>query len=165
MNNRIKKLLLDNPKFSFLEAIWESDALCFVRRIGRFTLRIIRWIPVLWKQEEWDSEYIYDILKLKMLELKEEISKDKWHEKSAIETELKQINICLARLDRYLNWIDYCDYPIDDISFVETEEGLYKMEHSSEENEIQRQSVLDFEEKNLRKFWKNFVKWHSNWWT
>ena len=54
---------------------WVIEIFCynrvsrFLRRFGRFILREIRWIPVLWNQEDWDFEYMYDLLEVKMKEL------------------------------------------------------------------------------------------------
>ena len=53
-----------------VEIIWYNKFSCFLRKIGRFILRLIRWIPLLYKQEEWDYSYIYDILEMKMKELR-----------------------------------------------------------------------------------------------
>lgn len=41
-----------------------------LRKFGRFIKRLFRWLPVLWRQEEWDSGYIYDILDVKLKELR-----------------------------------------------------------------------------------------------
>ena len=51
------------------EVLWYNRFSCFLRRVGRFILREVRWAPVLWNQEEWDYAYIYDLLIMKMKEL------------------------------------------------------------------------------------------------
>ena len=137
----------------------------FLRRIGRFILRLGRWLPVLWNQEEWDFAFIYDILIMKMKELRKNMSEDYWHDQKVVQRGIKRIDICLARLDRYLNWTRYYDYPMDDIYYEDTENGCKIMCYASEENEKQRLGAIPFEEKNFKKFWKDFVKWHRGWWT
>lgn len=146
-------------------ALCYNDFSCFLRRTGRFILRLFRWIPVLWNQEEWDYEYIYDLLEMKMKELYENMSQDTWHEQKGIKKRLKQIEVCLERLDRWRNWPNYYDYPMDDIVHVPVENGCYKLEYTSEENEKQRLGAIKFEQKNYDKFWKNFLDWHRGWWT
>ena len=42
-----------------------------IKKFERFAKRLTRWIPVLWKQEDWDYEYIYDVMQLKMEEILE----------------------------------------------------------------------------------------------
>lgn len=138
---------------------------CFLRRLGRFIIREIRWIPVLWNQEDWDFEYIYDLLEVKMKELRKDMSKDYWHDQKCVQRSIKQIDICLARLDRWRNWTKYYYYPMDDIIHVPTENSCYRMDYTSEENEQQRLGAIDFEQRNYDKFWKDFLAWHGGWWT
>ena len=147
------------------ELLWYNNFSCFLRRVGRFIKREVRWAPILWNQEEWDFSYMYDLLVMKMKELKKDMSKDYWHEQKSVQRGIKQIDICLARLDRYRNWPDYYDYPLEDIYSEPTEDGCYKMCYASEKNEKQRQGAHAFEEKNYNKFWKDFLRWHQGWWT
>lgn len=136
-----------------------------IRKTGRFILRLVRWLPILWNQEDWDYAYIYDLLIMKMKELKRDMSKDYWHDQKEVQRSIKEIDICLKRLDRYLNWTDYYYFPMEDIYYEPTVEGCVKMCYASEINEKQRAGANDFEEKNFKKFWKDFIRWHRNWWT
>lgn len=147
------------------EMVTYSRVSSFIRRIFRFVKRLWRWLPVLWNQEEWDYAYIYDLLVMKMKELRKDMSKDYWHDQKEIQRCIKQIDICLERLDRYLNWTEHYYYPMEDIYYEPTNDGCVKMCHASEVNEKQRSGAILFEEKNFKKFWKNFVKWHRGWWT
>lgn len=162
---RIRGIQKRTIKDSIIEIIWHNRLTCFLRKLGRFILREIRWISVLWNQEDWDFEYMYDLLEVKMKELRKEMSKDIWHDQKVVQRSIKQIDICLARLDRWRNWIKYYDYPIDDIIHVPTADGCYTLKHTSEENEKQRLGAIDFEQKNYDKFWKDFLAWHQRWWT
>ncbi len=164
MTLEVKKLAKPlNNILIFLKGIFFIRGL---RKLGRFLLREIRWIPVLWNQEDWDFEYVYDLLEVKMKELRRNMSKDTWHDQKCVQKGIKQINICLARLDRWRNWPDYYHYPMDDIYSELTEDGkYYVMKHASEENEKQRLGAIDFEQKNYNKFWKDFLAWHRGWWT
>lgn len=128
-------------------------------------LREIRWAPVLWEQEEWDFSDIYALLIIKMKDIRKGMAKDTWHDQKSVQRGIKQIDICLARLDRYLNWPNYYDYPTEDLYMESTEEGYLRLCHASEKNEKQRSGAHLFEEKNYNKFWKDFMKWHQNWWT
>ena len=165
----IKSLNYPDDRLTFKdimeEILFYNNLSCFLRKCGRFTLRMVRWIPVLWNQEEWDYAYIYDLLIMKMKELRKDMSKDYWHDQRSVQRSIKQIDICLARLDRYLNWTSYYDYPMEDIYYESTDDGCMKMCYASEKNEKQRLGAIDFEEKNFKKFWKDFIKWHRGWWT
>ena len=148
-----------------VEVLWYNKFASFLRKFGRFILREIRWIPVLWNQEDWDFEYTYDLLEVKMKELRKDMSEDIWHDQKVVQRSIKQIDICLARLDRWRNWTKYYAYPTDDIIRVPTKDGYYKIEYTSEENEKQRLGAIDFKQKNYDKFWKDFLAWHQGWWT
>ena len=158
----IKCIILWDKIDNFL---FHNSLISPIRRFGRFILRLIRWIPVLWNQEDWDYEYIYDLLIMKMKELRKDMSKDYWHDQKEVQRSIKQIDICLARLDRYLNWTDYYKYPMEDIYYENTKDGYKRMCYSSEENEKKRIGAVAFEEKNYKKFWKDFIRWHQGWWT
>ena len=162
---RIRGIQKRTIKDSIIEIIWYNRFTCFLRRFGRLLLREIRWIPVLWNQEDWDYGYIYDLLEVKMKELKRDMSKDTWHDQKVVQKSIKQINVCLARLDRWRNWINYYDYTIDDIVHVPTKDGCYVLKYTSEENEQQRLGAIEFEKKNYDKFWRDFLAWHEGWWT
>ena len=148
-----------------VELIAFSSFSCFLRRAGRFILRLRRWIPVLWKQEEWDYEFIYDHIELKMKELRDNMSKDVWHDQKEVRKGIKQIDICLQRLDRWRDWPKYYDYPMGDIACEEVEGGFLKPVSTNPENEKQRLGAVVFEQKNYDKFWKDFLAWHRGWWT
>ena len=149
-----------------IEAVFFNSISCFIRKLWRFVKREIRWVPVLWNQEDWDYEYIYDLLKVKMKELRKDMSKDYWHDQKSVQKSIKQIDICLKRLDMWRNWTNYYEYPMDDVYSEPTEDGeYYVMKYASEENEKQRLGALIFEQKNYDKFWRDFLAWHRGWWT
>lgn len=154
-----------NIKERIIDILWYNSVIRFLRKFGRFIKREIRWTSILWNQEDWDYEYIYDLLEMKMKELRKDMSKDYWHDQKSVQRGIKQIDICLARLDRWRNWTNYYEYPTDDIYHEPTENGCYVMKYASEENEKQRLGAIDFEEKNYNKFWKDFLAWHRGWWT
>lgn len=148
-----------------VEIILYNRLFCFLRKSGRFIARLGRWLPVLWKQEDWDYKYIYDLLITKMKELREEMLKDCWHDQKEVQRSIKQIDVCLKRLDMYLNWTKYYYYPMDDIYYEPAEKNCMRRCYASEVNEKQRQGADKFEEGNFRKFWRDFIKWHRGWWT
>ena len=149
-----------------IEVFYFNLIASFFRKCGRFIKRLFRWLPVLWNQEDWDYEYIYDLLEVKMKELRKDMSKDYWHDQKSVQRGIRQIDICLKRLDMWRNWTDYYKYPMDDIYNEPTEDGKgYIMKYASEENEKQRWGAYLFEQKNYDKFWKDFLAWHRGWWT
>ena len=121
----------------------------------RFIKRLPSYIKLAWQQENWDYEYMYDMLEFKMKELYQGLCEDKWHVKSEVERCKLQIKVCLRRLDNYRNWDDHVDFPTDDLVSKET----------SFVNREKRKKAFDYRIKNYNKFWSDFIKWHQNWWT
>ena len=121
----------------------------------RFIKRLPSYIKLAWQQENWDYEYMYDMLEFKMKELYQGLCEDKWHVKSEVERCKLQIKVCLRRLDNYRNWDTHVDFPTDDLVSKET----------SFVNREKRKKAFDYRIKNYNKFWSDLIKWHQNWWT
>ena len=133
-----------------------------IRKIGRFIKRIVKWLPILWKQEDWDYEYLYDLMEVKMKELQECLRQDDIHLHS--DKYVRQINICLAYLDRFRNWDNYIEYPTDDFKWDDCKNGCKRLEHTNKINEIKRKKAIPYEKFNYDMFWKRFLQWHQRWW-
>lgn len=140
-----------------------------LKHIYRFLKRLPDFIKFAWTQEEWDYEYMYDLLEYKMKQLYKALEEDTWHDSYSVNRAKLQIKVCLARLDRYRNWPNHYFYPMQDIKHVKIEDPIYgtcyKPEYTNDVNEQQRLGAIDFEQKNYDKFWKDFLAWHRNWWT
>lgn len=132
----------------------------YIRKLGRFLIRIINWLPLLWKQEDWDFEYIYDLLEFKLKEIRKCLEKDDLHIDSP--KCVKQISICLAYLDRYRHWEKYIDFPVE-LKLEKTDDGLLTLRTSTKEKALCKK-ITAFEKDNFDMFWKRFVQWHTRWW-
>lgn len=152
-------------KDNIVEFLFFNPVVTFFRRSAKSVCRLIRWAPIIWKQHDWDYGGIHDLLEQKMKDLRKELEEDVWHDGKEVQTCIRQIDLCLKRLAIIKNWTDFYDYPTDDISWESTEDGYSRMVHNSEENEKKRQEISRRIDLNEEKFWKNFVKWHRNWWT
>ena len=147
-----------------IELLWYNLVAIWLRKQGRFIARLFRWIPVLYKQEDWDYEYMYDLIDFKMQELLKWIEKDDIHTQDCVNRGIRQIKIVRRHLDKYRNWEKYIDYPIDDIKHVPCEDGCCMIEYTNPENDKKREAVHRFEMHHYEMFWKTLKKWHTNWW-
>jgi hypothetical protein len=138
------------------EKMWPLYKVC------RFIKRLFLYLPVIWKDEDWDYDYLYKLIKFKLERMCIELQNDTLHKDS--NKRAMQIKICLAYLDRYRNWTEYIEYPMDDIKFVKERIG-YRMIHTSSINEAKRRKVHSYEQFNYDMFWKRFMQWHKGWWT
>lgn len=132
-----------------------------LRKFGRFIKRLFRWIPVLWRQEDWDYAYMYAVLKLKMQEIQKCLKEDDLHVDAP--KYVRQIEICLKYMDRFINSDNYIDYPHEEVKFEKLENGCYRMITSEASQKVALKHYY-FEEHSYEKFWKRFVQWHRNWW-
>lgn len=150
-----------------LDWLWYNNFSCFLRHFIRFLKRLPKWVKVAWEQEDWDFEYLYDLIELKLKEFLKAQEEDTIHHPLCTKKCIKQIKVTLARLDRYRNWPNYYEYPMEDVHSEPSpdHDGYYILVHDSEENEKQRLGAIDFEQHNYDKFWKDFLQWHQNWWT
>lgn len=150
-----------------IEIVWYNQPCIFLRRVGRFILRLMRWIPILWNQEEWDFGYTYDILKHKIKEIRKCVSEDTWHTEECVKEELEQIDSVLTHLDKFRNWPDYIDIPDPPEGFertTPTEDGLHRMNWFEGEREAFRKAD-EFEEEHYNAFWNEMKEHSGNWWT
>lgn len=146
---------------NIFEWIWEK---CWpARKIGRFIKRFFLYLPIIWRDEDWDYDYLYQLIKFKLERMAIAQDNDDLHVDS--KRRATQIRICLAYLDRYRNWTDYIEYPMEDIGWEPCGNGCLKMIHKSNINEAKRRKVHGYEEFNYDMFWKRFLQWHRGWWT
>jgi hypothetical protein len=142
----------------YLWNIWSN-----ICKFKRFIFRLFKWIPILWNQEDWDYDYLYDLIVVKLKEIRSCMEEDTIH--VGMEKRVRQIDICLAYLDRYRNWTDYIEYPMDDIKSVKCEDNLFRLIPTNSHNEAKRKLIRHYEEFNYKMFWKRFLQWHRGWWT
>lgn len=112
-----------------------------IRYFFVFIAKLIKWIPVLWKDRDYDDFYIFEILKVKILQQRNYLVKSNRH------TNISQDNfwmtICLnliERIQKSYYEIEYFDYFEQEIKFVEydnkEESGLYTMESEIKKDEL-----------------------------
>ena len=131
------------------------------KKIYRFIKRLYRWLPVLWKQEDWDYAYLYDVMQIKMEELLKCLKEDNLHLNS--KKRARELAICLEYFKRMREPEDYIDIPVDDVTFVNLPNSTAKMETTPYFSR-QCKKCKDFEKFNYDMFWKRFVQWHTRWW-
>jgi hypothetical protein len=77
---------------------------------------IISWVPLLYKNKDWDSVYIYDILEFKLLKQRNYLVNANRH--TSIPETNKYITICLNLIDKVKNeYYSMESYNFYDISF------------------------------------------------
>ena len=70
-------------------------------RLWKRIKNIIRWIPVLWNDRDWDYHYTFEILKTKLKFQSKHFRKYGYHESS--ERDAERMELCIKLIDRVQN--------------------------------------------------------------
>lgn len=94
-----------------------------IRDFFDFIKRMRIWVPVLWKDRNWDDSFIFEILKTKLITHREYLIGNYRH--TSIPATNRDITICLNLIERFQQSYyetEHFDYYDSDIDFVEDEE-------------------------------------------
>src|SRR3990167_6256045 len=108
---RHKPLILPEDTAWDRNSLYKKFAPIWIKRILEGIQNIFRWAPTIYKDKNWDSHYIFEIIKFKLLQQRNHLVKDNRHE--GISTLNRDITICLKLIeliqDDYYN-LEYMDY-------------------------------------------------------
>lgn len=101
----------------------------FLRETWRFLKRLKVWIPILWRDRDWDDFYIFEILKTKILTQRKYLVENYRH------TSIPQVNrdmtTCLNLIERFQK----SHYEIEQFDFIEYDSNFVKVDGESDEGE------------------------------
>lgn len=103
-------------------------------KIKQFFKRIrnlYRWFPVIWKDQDWDDYYIFEILKFKLKNQAEYIGYHNRHTLARRDAEIMML--CTRLIDRIQDeyyGTEYFDYHDSKLNFVDSKShpGMYEVE-------------------------------------
>ena len=108
--------------------------------------KIIRWIPILWRDRDWDYYFVYEILKQNLIDTEKYIRKDvlhvfNEHDADSIQKAIDMIGKVQTEyfLDKYLSE-----------SKSWTTEG---MEQAIKDHDNARKEFFDYLNNNIEKWW------------
>ena len=73
----------------------------YVRRIIRRIKNLIRWLPIIWKDEQWDYYHIFEILKHKLIFTAEHTRKYGFHTSSDYDAD--RMMLCVRLIEKVQN--------------------------------------------------------------
>jgi hypothetical protein len=100
---------------------------------------LIKWFPVIWKDRSWDSHYIFEILKQKLIFQREYLVTNNRH--LNVDEDNRYITLCLNLIERIQDEyyeMEYMDY-IDEKVWV-NEDGYL-------DSKVNRENLLDYIDK------------------
>jgi hypothetical protein len=103
-------------------------------KIKQFFKRIynlIRWAPIIWRDQDWDHSFIFDILKFKLKNQAEYIGGKDRHTRAKRDAEIMMT--CVRLIDKVQDeWYgrEYFKYHESELKFIDSEShpGSYEME-------------------------------------
>ena len=106
---------------------------------------LIRWIPIIWKDRDWDFYFTYEILK-KKLEFQAEFTRKYGHHESALH-DASRMETCV-RLIKKLQHEEYIIVPVIDRVYTEQDFKDDEMRH-----EKARKLLFRIMEQNIERWW------------
>jgi hypothetical protein len=102
-----------------------------IKRFFRRIYNLYRWFPIIWKDQDWDDFYIFEILKFKLKNQAEYIGKRDFHTRAERDAEIMMLCVRLIEKvqDEYYG-TEYFDYHDSKLLFIDSEShpGMYEME-------------------------------------
>ena len=90
-----------------------------IRQIFRKIKNLIRWFPIIWKDEDWDDHYIFEILKFKLKNQAKYIGNRGYHISAKRDAEI--MNTCVRLIDKVQTGYysaEYFDYEKNKFNLV-----------------------------------------------
>lgn len=103
-------------------------------KIKQFFKRIYnlyRWFPIIWKDQDWDDHYIFEILKFKLKNQAQYIGFHDRHTRAKRDAEIMML--CVRLIEKVQNeyyGTEYLSYQESKFKFIDSEDhpGMYEME-------------------------------------
>ena len=107
--------------------------------------RLIKWIPIIWNDRDWDYYYIYEMLRQKL------VSTEKYIREEGIHIYNKEDASSIKKAIELLEKVQY-EYYIDQYLSTKnwTDEGLIK---SAKDHDKARQELFQYLSDNIEKWW------------
>jgi len=102
-----------------------------IKQFFRRIYNLYRWFPIIWKDQDWDHHYIFEILKFK---LKNQAKYIGYHDRHmSAERDAEKMMLCVRLIEKVQNeyyGCEYQDYHKSELKFIDSEShpGMYEME-------------------------------------
>jgi hypothetical protein len=116
-----------------------------IRRIIRRTKNLLRWLPIIWKDEQWDHYYILEILKHKLIFTADHTRKYGYHTNSKYDADRMMLSV---RLIEKIQNEDYIEALINEDKLTADKiEAAYNKQNKA------RKLLFKILEQNLEQWW------------
>ena len=98
-------------KLRFIPSWWKYDGRYYHKYVKYGVKNLIYWFPIIWKDRNWDSGYIFTIMKHKLTSQADYIGRRDFHTRAQIDA--KRMRLCVKLIglvqDEFYS-IEYSDY-------------------------------------------------------
>ena len=116
-----------------------------LKRIIRRTKNLLRWLPIIWKDEQWDYYHIYEILKHKLIFTAEHTREYGYHVNSNYDAD--RMMLCVRLIEKVQNE-EYMEVLIDDDNLT-----AEKIEVAINKQRKARKLLFKILEQNIERWW------------
>jgi hypothetical protein len=108
--------------------------------------KVLRWIPILWRDRDWDYYFVYEILKQKLIDTERHVRKDSLHmfNEQDADSILKAIEL-IGKVQT--------EYHLDKYLSEATEWTLEGIEKATADHDKARQELFQHLNENIEKWW------------
>ena len=101
-----------------------------IKRLFKRFYNLYRWFPIIWKDQDWDDYYIFEILKFKLKNQAEYIGYHDRH--TTAKRDAEKMMLCVRLIDKIQDeWYagEYFDYFKQDLNFIDSKShpGQYEL--------------------------------------
>lgn len=129
--------LKNRPRPNFFKRIkiwWRWKGQYLHKEIKQGIKNIIYWLPVIWKDRDWDTHYIYEVMKHKLKAQAKYIGDRDFHTRAQIDA--KRMRLCVKLIQACQDEpysMEYMDYAKDRVWFTPCEDRPGSSLYNSEE--------------------------------
>jgi hypothetical protein len=108
--------------------------------------KLIRWIPIIWKDCDWDYYFVYEILKQKLIDTEKYIRKDGLHVFN--EHDADSIKTAIEMIEKVQT-----EYHLDKYLSEATEWTTEGMDKAAKDHNKAKQELFKYLSNNIEKWW------------
>ena len=128
--------LKNRPKPNVFRRIWlwwHHDGKYLHKTIKWGIQNLIYWFPIIWKDRNWDSHYIFEVMKHKLVSQADYIGRRDFHTRAQQDARMMRLCVKLIQKinDDYYN-LEYMDYAKDRVWFTPCEDRPGSSQYNSE---------------------------------
>ena len=117
-----------------------------IKRTIKQVCKVLRWIPILWRDRDWDYYFVYEILKQKLIDTERHVRKDSLHmfNEQDADSILKAIEL-ISKVQT--------EYYLDKYLSETTEWTTEGIEKATTDHDKARQELFQHLNENIEKWW------------